>query len=86
MARHLNVGVGVLSAMFGCRALGAGVGSVGTGVAMDKLTQYSYTMYAFIIFLSMSGELSIEVLKSSTIKDSKLVTWSYQIIKLCWYI
>ena len=56
LASTLNVGIGVLSAMFGCRALGGGVGSVGAGVAMDKLTNYSYTMLASIILSSILSE------------------------------
>ena len=49
LASHLQVGVGVLSAMFGARAAGAAVGGVGSGLAMDYWVKYSYTMMSIII-------------------------------------
>lgn len=56
LADHLAVGVGVLAVMFTCRALGSAVGSVASGVVLDKYTAWSYTILSVIIFSCMASE------------------------------
>ena len=48
IASHLSVGVGVLAVMFTCRAVGSGVGSVSSGVILDKYASWSYTTLSVI--------------------------------------
>lgn len=48
IASHLSVDVGVLAVMFTCRALGSGVGSVASGVVIDKFATWSYTTLTVI--------------------------------------
>ncbi len=43
-AEHLGVGIEVLVIMFTCRAIGGAVGSVVSGIIMDKWEQYSFTI------------------------------------------
>ena len=49
LAKHLSVGVGSLAIMFAVRAIGSAVGSVGSGVILDKMERFSYTLIAIII-------------------------------------
>lgn len=50
ISSHLSVGVGVLAVMFTCRAIGSGVGSVSSGVIMDKYAGSSYMILSVITF------------------------------------
>ena len=60
MARQLDVSVGVLSAMFACRAVGAAIGSIGSGVALDRvLKNYSYT-YMTLVFISSTASKCLQ--------------------------
>ena len=56
LADHLSVGVGVLSVMFACRAVGAVIGSVASGVILDKYYSCSYAILSIIIFSCMASE------------------------------
>ena len=48
LADHLGVGVDILAIMFTCRAIGGAVGSVMSGIIMDRLVRYSYTILCVI--------------------------------------
>ena len=53
---QLGASVGALSAMFVCRAVGSAVGSIGAGVALDKLHRFAYSMMSGIILFSIASE------------------------------
>jgi hypothetical protein len=57
VGEQLGVSVGVLSAMFFCRAAGSAIGSVSAGVALDKLVNYPYTIISLILVASIASEL-----------------------------
>ena len=57
IADHLSVDVGVLSVMFTCRAVGGVIGSVASGVIIDKYYSGSYTILSIIITSCMASEL-----------------------------
>ena len=56
LGNQLNASVGVLSAMFVCRAIGSALGSIGTGIILDKLHKFSYTIMSIILFSSIASE------------------------------
>jgi hypothetical protein len=56
IADHLSVDVGVLSAMFACRAVGGVIGSVASGVIIDKYYSLSYTILSIIIISCIASE------------------------------
>ena len=56
IANHLSVGVGILALMFTCRAVGAGIGSVGSGVVMDKFVHYHFTTMIAILLASIASK------------------------------
>lgn len=56
LADHLNVGVAILAIMFTCRAVGGVIGSVASGVILDKYTTWSYTILSVVIFSCMISE------------------------------
>ena len=49
LGASLGVGVAVMSAMFGARASGAAVGSIGLGYAMDRWSSHSYTILTLVL-------------------------------------
>ena len=56
IADRLSVDVGVLSVMFACRAVGAVIGSIASGVIIDKYYSFSYTILSIIIVSCMASE------------------------------
>ncbi len=58
-AEHLGVGIDVLVIMFTCRAIGGAVGSVVTGIVMDKLEQYSFTILCVIYVCCIASKYCI---------------------------
>lgn len=57
LGQQLGISVGVLSAMLTCRAVGLALGSVGSGIILDKFHQFSYIIMSVILFSSMASEL-----------------------------
>ena len=57
LADHLGVGVGDLAAMFACRAIGAAIGSVCSGIALDKLFHSTYIILTLILLSSLASKL-----------------------------
>lgn len=56
IADHLSIDVGVLSVMFTCRAVGGVIGSVASGVIIDKYYSLSYTILSIIIISCIASE------------------------------
>ena len=62
MARHVDTTVGILSAMFAFRAVGAAIGSIGTGVALDQgLKNYSYSYMTLVLISTTVSKYSSEM-------------------------
>ena len=62
MARHVDTTVGILSAMFAFRAVGAAIGSIGTGVALDRgLKNYSYSYMTLVLISTTVSKYSSEM-------------------------
>ena len=62
VARHVDATVGVLSAMFAFRAVGAAIGSIGTGVALDRvLKNYSYSYMTLVLISTSVSKYSSEM-------------------------
>ncbi len=57
LSNQLDVSVGVLSAMFVCRAVGIALGSITAGVTLDKLHHFAYTFMSLVFFSSIVSEL-----------------------------
>ncbi len=56
-AEHLGVGIDVLAVIFTCRAIGGAVGSVISGIIMDKLQRFSFTILCVIYVCCIASEL-----------------------------
>jgi len=56
LGASLGVGVAVMSAMFGARASGAAVGSIGLGYAMDRWSRHSYTILTLVLAACITCE------------------------------
>ena len=59
LADHLSVGIDALAIMFTCRAIGAAVGSVGSGIVFDKMVEYSYTIFCVIYISCIASEYNL---------------------------
>ena len=55
IAHKLNVGVGVMSAIFLVRAIGGVIGTVGSGILMDHFPRKQYALLCCIIFGGIPG-------------------------------
>lgn len=49
IAHELDVGVGILSVIFLVRAIGSLIGTVGSGILMDRFPQLQYTQLCFVL-------------------------------------
>lgn len=56
LAHHVSVGIGTVSLMFTCRGVGAGIGGIISGVALDKFNGYSYTIISVILISFIGSE------------------------------
>ena len=52
----MEVSIGILSVMLGCRSVGAAIGSIGSGVAVDRLVNHSYIFMSFTLIFSIASE------------------------------
>ena len=50
---QLDVSVGVLSAMFVCRAVGSAMGSVGAGLLLDRVHHFAYSFMSLVFIASI---------------------------------
>ncbi len=57
-ADHLGVGIDILAVMFTCRAIGGAVGSLGSGIIMDKLQNYSFSILCVIYVCCIISKLN----------------------------
>lgn len=55
IAHKLNVGVGILSLIFLVRAIGSVIGTVGSGILMDRFPQLQYALLCFVLFGGVAG-------------------------------
>ena len=63
LARHVDVSVGVMSAMLACQAVGSAIGNFGSGVVLDRgLKNYSYTYMTLALLSSTASKSTHELL------------------------
>ena len=55
IAHQLNVGVGVLSVIFLVRAIGGVVGTVGSGILMDRYPRLQYALLCSVLVGGIAG-------------------------------
>ena len=55
LAHKLNVGVGVMSVIFLVRAVGGVIGTVGSGVLMDRFPRKQYLLLSTILLGGLAG-------------------------------
>ena len=55
LAHRLNVGVGVMSAVFLVRAVGGVIGTVGSGVLMDHFPRKQYVLLSSVLLGGIAG-------------------------------
>ena len=58
IAHQLNVGVGVLSVIFLVRAIGAVIGTVGSGILMDHYSRLQYAQLCIVLVGGIAGMCS----------------------------
>ena len=73
ISEKLHVGVGILTLMFLVRAVGGVIGVVVSGLLMDWLPHFSYTLLCFIIV----GEMASMFLLNSGLNSGKYVVNMY---------
>ena len=56
IAHQLNVGVGLLSVIFLVRAIGAVIGTVGSGVLMDHFPRRQYILLCCVLMCGVTGD------------------------------
>ena len=55
IAHQLDVGVGLLSVVFLTRAIGGVIGTVASGVLMDRFPRLQYTLLCCFLFGGIAG-------------------------------
>ena len=55
IAHQLDVGVELLSVAFLTRAIGGVIGTVGSGVLMDRFPRLQYTLFCCFLFGGITG-------------------------------
>ena len=55
IAHQLDVSVAVLSIIFLVRAIGSVIGTIGSGVLMDRFPRLQYLQLSFVLFGSVAG-------------------------------
>ena len=64
IAHQLDVGVGLLSVAFLSRAIGGVIGTVSSGVLMDRFPSLQYTLLSCFLFGGIAGLTTMCVYKN----------------------